>query len=233
MPSTRFGIWFLLASLPVLLLGCRKQVRIEPVDDYASVPCTSVPSYFPFLANSGTGEFFNGQDQAAWESNYLQHMREPSLYACGSNMARPEYRFLWDRSLNEPIAVRLAVHPDHAGTLFVRVLANSGMIPPPRPGGRNISWDEWLVLRTDKHVELSGDQTRQAVELFREVFHHPFDSHRGDNTTDGSDWIFESRIEGRYRLRDFRNLPPQSARRLGLLLVRDFAQVPVPQSAIY
>lgn len=146
---------------------------------------------------------------------------------------QPEYRFLWDRSLSEPIAVRLVVHPDHSGTLFVRILANGGMFPPPRPGEKAKTWDEWLVLETEKRIELSVDQTRRATDLFLTVFHHPFDPRPIGNTTDGSDWIFESRTDGRYRLRDFRNEPPQSARTLGLLLVRDFAQVPLQPEAIY
>ena len=134
MSPNRISLWLASGLLFVLIFGCRKTTSVEPVDTFASVHCSSLPDYFPFAVMGATGDFFYGDYQAEWEANYLRHMKEPSLYACGALSSQPEYRFLWDRSLSEPISVRLVVHPDYAGTLFVRVLANGGMIPPPRPG---------------------------------------------------------------------------------------------------
>jgi hypothetical protein len=45
--------------------------------------------------------------------------------------------------------------------------------------------------------------------------------HSGPQTTDGSDWIFEIEEAGHYQVVDFRNTPPDAARKLGLFLVMD------------
>lgn len=220
-------------ALLIMTLGCKKPQQPKSERTFASTACSSLAEYFP-KPNSGNGELFFGSDQAEWERNYLQHMQEPPLYACGSQFdTQPVYRFLWDRSLSKPIAVRVVVHPNGAGTLYVRELAHCCMIPPPKRGEKAQTWDEWLTLDTEKEVELSIDQTQPITTQFQTVFHHPFDPRPIGNTTDGSDWIFESRVDRRYRLRDFRNIPPESARNLGLFLVRDLAAVPIQQSEIY
>jgi hypothetical protein len=88
-------------------------------------------------------------------------------------------------------------------------------------------------LDTDRTADLNLDQTKQITSQFEAVFHHPYDPRSIGTTTDGSDWIFESRIHGRYRLRDFRNVPPKSAKTLGLLLVRDFGNISIQAQEIY
>jgi hypothetical protein len=233
MTARQLGIWVLAVTILVAFAGCKKTTSFGREDLIASTSCSSLPEYFP-LPNSGTGDLFWGSDQAEWERNYLQHMKEPPLYSCGSSLdTQPVYRFLWDRSLSKPIAMRLAVHPNGAGTLFVRELAHCCLMPPPEHGQRAQTWDEWLTLETDRTVDLNVDQTRQLMLLFDTVFHDPFEPNPLGNTTDGSDWIFESRVRGRYRLRDFRNVPSGSAKTLGLLLVRDLAGIPIQTQEIY
>ena len=233
MTACQSSFWLFAMALLVLPPGCKKPTNFEREDLTASTSCSSLPEYFPF-PNSGTGDLFFGSDQAEWEKNYLQHMREPPLYACGSSLdTQPVYRFLWDRSLSKPIAVRLTVHPNGAGTLFARRLSHCCLKPPPERGRKAWTWDEWLTLETDRIVDLNVDQTRHLISLFNAVFHHPFDPNPIGNTTDGSDWIFESRVHGRYRLRDFRNVPPESAKTLGLVLVRDMAHIPLQTQEIY
>jgi hypothetical protein len=95
----------------VMAPGCKQPTTFERGDTIASTSCSSLPEYFP-RPNSGTGELFYGNDQADWERNYLRHMKELPLYACGSSLdTQPVYRFLWGRSLSKPIAVRLEVRP--------------------------------------------------------------------------------------------------------------------------
>jgi len=233
MTARQTSIWVFAVAFLVVSSGCKKPTNFGREAPFASTSCSSLPEYFPF-PNSGTGSLFWGIDQAEWERNLLQHMKEPPLYACGSSLdTQPVYRFLWDRSLSKPIAVRLTIHPDGAGTLFVRELAHCCLMPPPERGQRALTWDEWLTLETDRTVDLKVDQAQQLTSLFNGVFHHPFDPNPIGRTTAGSDWIFESRVQGRYRLRDFRNVPPESARTLGLLLVRDLAGIPIQAQEIY
>jgi hypothetical protein len=233
MTSCKQKLLFFSVALFITLQGCKKPQPPKSEDNFASTTCSSLSEYFP-RPNSGTGELFFGSDQAEWERNYLQHMKEPPLYSCGSQFdTQPVYRFLWDRSLSKPIAVRLVVHPNGAGTLYARELVHCCMIPAPKQGERAQTWDEWLTLDIEKRVDVGIDLTRQVTAQFQTVLHHPIDPNPIGNTTDGSDWIFESRVDGRYRLRDFRNVPPESAKKLGLLLVRDLAAIPIQQREIY
>lgn len=233
MTARQLAVLVFAGALAVMPLGCRRSARFERGARFASIPCSSLPEYFPFT-NSGTGDLSYGSDQAEWETNLLQHMKEPPLYSCGSSLdSQPAYRFLWDRSLSKPIAVRLMVHPNGEGTLLVRELAHCCLMPPPERNQKALTWEEWLTLDTDRTFDLDVGQTRKLVSLFDVVFHHPFDPNPIPNTTDGSDWIFESRVQGRYRLRDFRNVPPESARTLGLLLVRDLGRIPIQEQEIY
>jgi hypothetical protein len=152
-------------------------------------------------------------------------MHEPSLYACGDSSADPEFRFLWDRSLAQPVSLRLVEHLDGSGTLYVRVLRNGGMLPPVRAGKKAPTWDEWMTLEIDKTIEVSPGQTRQLVKMFSQVLREqPKEEHA---SFDGVDFIFESRVSGRYRLVDFRNEAPTDVQVLNRLLVSEIAGLPM------
>jgi hypothetical protein len=160
-------------------------------------------------------------------------MHEPSLYACSVPTQEAAFRFLWDRSLSEPIAARLVVHADGTGILFLRILEHSGIPTPPPPGKSPVSEDEWFRIKSDRQIPVTQQQVSRAMALFSQI---NFRGHRptsGGDTTDGSDWIFESKSQGKYRLVDFRNEPTAQAKELGLYLVRDLAQLPLKPSDIY
>ena len=140
-------------------------------------------------------------------------------------------RFLWDRSLSAPIAARLTVHQDGKGTLTVSMLAHNGLMPPPSPKGKPITETTFYQRTVAREVPLTANQVSHALDL---LTHIRFVTNRNvPNTTDGSDWIFETEEAGRYRLVDFRNEPTPSAKELGLYLVRDLGQISLPQDAIY
>jgi hypothetical protein len=223
-------------SLLVLLIassGCHTKNQMQTETKDASTPCVVGNDYFPPAGNSETGSLHFGVDQADWESNYLKHLGEHSLYACGSANAEPEYRFLWDRSLSEPIAVRMVVHPDGSGTLFVRMLKNGGLLPPTAPGKKEMTWDEWLKIKIDNRIDLTSEQVQHALNLFSQIEFRAGTVKTPGETTDGSDWIFESRVANRYKLVDFRNEPSKAARQFGLYMVLELGKVPIPADAIY
>ena len=226
-------IAFLAATALAGTSGCRKQVVQMADDNAGAMQCSPLPKYFPLSGESETGALFFGEEQAEWEGMFLAHMQEPSLYNCGSLKTSSEYRFLWDRSLSEPIAVRLVVNPNGNGTLFVRMLNHGGLLPAVNAGEKAVAPDVWYKLKIDKRVDLNTEQVRQVTDMFRTVLHLPTDPRYIGMTTDGSDWIFESRVNGRYRLKDFRNKPPAPARELGLLMALTLAQLPLTKDQIY
>jgi hypothetical protein len=233
MNHLRLSLALTLLTPSIVYSGCRPTNQAQVVAINNSVPCSEKSDYFPVDGISGTGSLHFGKDQADWEGLYLLHMGEPSLFACGPQNSELEYRFLWDRSLSEPIAVRLVIHADGSGTLFVRVLQHALMLPPPVHGKKEVTLDKWLKVKLDKRMDLPYEQIQQVIDLFNRIEFPSENAKSISETTDGSDWIFESRVSGRYRLVDFRNTPSQAARKAGLFMVLDLAKVPIPQNAIY
>lgn len=163
---------------------------------------------------------------------YLKHMHEPSLYVCSAPTDEPEYRFLWDRSLSQPIAARLVVHKDCSGDLYIHMLAHAGIQIPPRPGKKPVSQDEWYRIILNRQVSVTPDQVARALNLFHQIKFID-DSPGSRMTTDGSDWIIESNVAGKYRLVDFRNGYSEPAQKFGFYLVFDLAKLSITHQAIY
>ena len=233
MITFRFALIVFAVLAAALMLSCKHRQREVSSSDGADLdPCSTSNDYFPPpAANWPGGKLHFGADQGAWEANFLRHMHEPSLYACIPATAEPVYRFLWDRSLSEPVAARLVVHNDGSGILFVKMLAHGTMLPPPETGVKPVSQDEWYRMKLEHEIALTPEQVRRALNLVNQIeFVTESNSHE---TTDGSDWIFESKVKGKYKLVDFRNIPTVPARELGLYLVLDLAKLPIPTDAIY
>jgi hypothetical protein len=228
--------YFLFIVLAVILaVACRKPASQSIAREEGVVePCSNSGEFFPSgkAGLHGPGLFF-GDFQVQWESDFLRRMHEPSLYACPAPSDDAEFRFLWDRSLSQPIAARLTVHKDGSGILTIRMLANAGIPPPPLHGKKkSVSLDEWYRVVLDRKIDVSADQVSHALELFQRV-KFVDDNPGSRNTTDGSDWIIEARDGARYRLVDFRNGYSKPAKDFGLYLVRDLGKVEISGVAIY
>jgi hypothetical protein len=219
----------------MLAVACRKPAQ-QPVtrEEGEVASCSNSGEFFPSgqAGLHGPGLFF-GDFQVQWESDFLKRMHEPSLYACAASSDDAEYRFLWDRSLSRPIVARLTVHKDGKGILTIRMLANAG-IPPPPPRGKkkSVSPDEWYRVVLDRQIDVPVDQVFHASKLFQ-LIKFVDDNPGSRNTTDGSDWIIESREGAKYRLVDFRNGYSDTAKDFGLYLVRDLGKVEISGGAIY
>ena len=219
----------LLLLLPSFI-ACRAPHAVFQVDNSVLISCSEPGVYFPSFQTGETG-FFWGNDQADWETHTLQHMGEPSLYSCEPKQ-KPTLRFLWDRSLSAPIAARLIVDRNGKGTLIVSMLAHNGSMPPPPLPDEKPETEASFYRRTlAKEVPLTADQVRHALDLLTRI--HFVTDRKVPNTTDGSDWIFETEETGRYRLVDFRNRPDPAAKELGLYLVRDLGHISLPEGEIY
>ncbi|MGA7244521.1 MAG: hypothetical protein WBX19_15140 [Terracidiphilus sp.] len=219
----------------ILALACKKPAQ-QPVPREEGVvePCSNSGEFFPSgQAGLHGPSLFFGDFQVQWESNFLKRMHEPSLYACARPSDDAEYRFLWDRSLGQPVAARLTVHKDGSGVLTIRALANSGIPSPPSRGKKNtVFLDEWYRVVLDRKIDVSTDQVSHALELFHRVRFVDDNPGRRD-TTDGSDWIMEAREGAKYRLVDFRNGYSNPARNYGLYLIQDLGKVEILGDKIY
>jgi hypothetical protein len=94
-----------------------------------------------------------------------------------------------------------------------------------------VSADDWFQQTQNRQISVTREQVSRVVQM-AEVLHFVAD-HSGPQTTDGSDWIFEIEEAGRYRVVDFRNTPPEAAKKLGLFLVTDLGGVKLERSEVY
>jgi hypothetical protein len=215
-----------------LLEACHKQTSPKTLDEGEIASCSTVGDFFPSVElQKPISGFSFGSDQITWESDFLRRMGEPSLFACSTGSQEASYRLLWDRSLSQPISARLVVHQNGTGTLFVRMLAHAGIPFPPPKGHKAVSLEDWYRVTLDRKIALTTDQVAHALELFRRIRFK--DELREGITTDGSDWIIESNVNGKYRLVDFRNGHSSEARNFGTNLVVDLAGVDLPATAVY
>lgn len=227
-----FGALVALLGIMALVCACRKQTPPRVLEEGEVDSCSSQGDFFPPVELEQTISGLNfGIQQEAWESDFLRRMHEPSLFVCGQENDEAAYRLLWDRSLSEPISARMVVHQSGTGTLFVRMLAHAGIPMPPRKGQKPVSLDEWYRLVLDREIPLSREQVSQALMLFQRIRFK--DESSDHNSLDGSDWIIESKVNGRYRLVDFRNGHSQAARDFAAYLVFDLGGIKLPSKAVY
>lgn len=146
-----------------------------------------------------------------WYSPHLRAMAEPSL-SCGAPEAE-SYRFLWLRSFHAPIAVRLTAEGDAARLTSVE-LSGAGGYEPGVVADRTerlLSREEWA-------------QARDAVSV-ADFWATP--SWNKSLGPDGSQWVIEGRVHGKYHVVDRWSPRNGPVRELGLVFLR-LARVSVP-----
>jgi hypothetical protein len=154
-----------------------------------------------------------------WYSKTLQALKEPSLW---------EYRFLWLRSFDEPIAVRLIV-TDRGGRLVSKMTSGKGGYGPGH-----------LILHRES---LLSQQVPVFLDAIQELHFWDLPTRkpeviRADGSietgVDGARWIIEGVKHGRYHVVD-RWSPdsPDPAHKLGVELLIDIAHFRLLDQKVY
>jgi hypothetical protein len=122
-----------------------------------------------------------------WYSSQLTALQEEPLYSKNLPKGRETYRFTWLRSFNRPVALRLDVQPDGSGKFVIKVSDGAGGYKPGKIA-RNETRD--VTVDVVKAVRVQFERAK--------FFDMPVTTnHRG---LDGSEWILEAVVEGRYHL---------------------------------
>jgi hypothetical protein len=169
-----------------------------------AIACGSTPArpapYFP----PGTFEEAPGDDDefvVSWYSKYLRALREPSLAAVASNQRAHSYRFLWLRSFDPPIALRVDIEPDGSGTLTVKATGGKGGFET----GTLVTNRRRVMPRAEVHGFLSALATARFWQLPTQeqtVIEHADGSKTITIRSDGAQWILEGVKSGRYHVVD-------------------------------
>jgi hypothetical protein len=110
--------------LCVLLVGCHPSVDLAPLPSSEDVvyfplfPRAIVPPGAPWYAKFMDPNL--DEVDISWFSSELTVLEEPSLYEGSTASERHAYRFLWLRSFNPAISVRLEILDDQSGILIVK-----------------------------------------------------------------------------------------------------------------
>ena len=170
------------------------------------------PDYFP------PGAFEPAADDdafvVAWYSKHLRALREPSVAALAGTQGHA-YRFLWLRTFDAPIAVRIDVAPDGSGTLTVKVTSGRGGYEP----GTLVTDQRRAMPRAEVRQFLSRLNTARFWTL---PTREPEIEEDGSITVkaDGAQWILEGVRRGRYHVVDRLGPEPGAYREAALWLVR-------------
>jgi hypothetical protein len=127
-------------------------------------------------------------------SKHLKALHEPSLWELSRQDPNAEaYRFLWLRSFNHPIAVRLMVRTNGSGWMNSRMTTGQGGFKPGRISRYSVSW-------------LRKGQTQAFLAAFENAnfWNLPTLPDADENAVelDGAQWIIEGVRNGTYHIVD-------------------------------
>lgn len=155
-----------------------------------------------------------------WYSKYLTALGEPSLWAASKDAERQVYRFLWLRSWDQPVSVRVDKNEDGSATLALKVGAGSS--GDDEPGKLD-------VARTKK---LSKEEFEAIADKFTTSGFWTMASTVPSSGKDGAHWILEAAKNGQYGVVDRWSPKDGAIRTLALHLLR-LSDYKVAENKVY
>ncbi|MFY9559591.1 MAG: hypothetical protein WAQ52_05090 [Terriglobales bacterium] len=142
-----------------------------------------------------------------WYSACLSMLREPSLWAASKDSRRQTYRFLWLRTWDQPISIRIDRNADGSGTLTLKVATSSVGC-------------EANKLQTSRTKNLTKEEFASVVDQFTTSGFWTAAPTEHSSGKDGADWVLEGAMDGQFHA--VKRWSPQkgSVRQLALLILR-------------
>lgn len=152
-----------------------------------SDPPDAHPQYFP------KGVFSNDLQEsdfvARWYSKHLRAMAEPSLLIAARDKAVIDYRFLWLRTFDHPIAIRLAIQPDGTASLTGKVTSGHGGYEPGR-------------VSQSESLEVSKAGVQRFNDFLQLASFWSLRTNEDTGGNDGAQWVLEGVKNGSYHVVD-------------------------------
>jgi hypothetical protein len=177
--------------------------------------------YFPPGALSSNNKM--DRIKAEWYSSELAALREPSVWKGSSELPKAEvYRFLWLRSFNASICIRLTIKDDGTGSLTTK----EGNVH----GGTELGKLTRVETRTISRAQMKAFLDRVRTVQFWNI-RSPSNDLGG---VDGSQWIIEGARQGTYKVVDVWSASASDPiHALGAMLAFDLAHMRIPSKLIY
>jgi hypothetical protein len=172
--------------------------------------------FFPDSANQN-------QFTVEWYSQHLIALEEPSLFEASKDKTLHCYRFLWLRTFDHPIALRLIVDPEGTGLIYVKVADGAGGYEP----GKLITNESVPVTKQNVDKFLLRLNKMQFWNLATRESTKGTDG-RITISTDGAQWILEAVRDGQYHIVD-RHSPEKGSYREAALFLIDLAHLKIKE----
>ena len=183
--------------------------------------------YFPKLTLESRPDMDNFV--TGYYSAQLKALEEPSLFELAKIPAAQSYRFLWLRSFDHPIAVRLDIKADGTGVLTTKMTSQKGGVEP----GTLIENNTKPVTAEQTQAFLKKIEQVQFWSLTAETHDPTEPPGLNQNIADGADWIIEGVHAGKYHV--VKRWSPETGpiRELGIALVFELAEMNIPKNEVY
>jgi hypothetical protein len=180
--------------------------------------------YFP--PGSLAATTYDHEFLASWYSKHLKALEEPSVWHLSLQKPPVEvYRFLYLRSFDHPIAVRLSIAADGTGALTSKETNGAGGYEP----GSLIR--NRTVKLSEKRVESFREKVEELGFWKLPTWPEPDEKTVG---VDGAQWILEAAEGGRYHVVD--RWSPHSddpIHKIATMLMIDMARFEIPHRDVY
>ena len=137
------------------------------------------------------GVFSNDQKRndyiLKWYVEHLIALQEPSLYEFSNDYQVHSYRFLWLRTFDNPIALRLLLKNDGSAILNVKVTNGKGGYNPGQ-------------LTENQTLNITKVQVDNFLELLNHANFWDLPTMDGKEGLDGTTWTLEGVKAGKYQL---------------------------------
>lgn len=148
----------------------------------------AIMTYFPPLAFD--------ESRTNWYAKYLIAMDEPSLFQESKEKTVHSYRFLWLRSFDPAVAIRLTIDPEGTGLIEVKVFKENGdnagrviMNETVPVGKENVDQFLQQVIKSGFWELPTSEKENQSDDFI--TIH-----------SDGAQWILEGAKSGDYHVVD-------------------------------
>jgi hypothetical protein len=154
-----------------------------------------------------------------WYSSQLRALDEPSLWELSKTKSSQSYRFLWLRTWDHPVAVRLDINNDGTGRLVTKMSSGTGGYDPGK-------------LALNRTRQLTKEQVVSLLLKVETAAFWGLPTNETSGGRDGARWIIEGVRQGQYHIVDRWSPSSGPVRELGLHLMH-LADLEIPPKNLY
>ena len=180
-------------------------------------PSFAQQQFFPSGVFGETPQLDKGTSK--WYSDQLRALQEPSLWAVSKTKSSQSYRFVWLRTWDRPISVRLDINNDGTGRLVTKMSSGTGGYDPGK-----------LVL--DRTRQLTKEQSASLLLKVETAAFWGLPTNETTGGRDGARWIIEGVRHGEYHIVDRWSPDSGPVRDVGLYPMR-LADLEIPAEKLY